>query len=100
MKTIYVAEDGKQFRDKEECRIHEANLFKDRIFLFNKQGKRLPLTRDGLTESDILICSDDKAASFLFDMFQNNFILPWNKKSNVTAGTWQWRTENDYWHKL
>lgn len=32
MKTVYIADDGKQFKTKEECARHERNLKKKTLF--------------------------------------------------------------------
>ena len=67
----YIADDGKRFDSEYECMEYEeklrSNKFADSAFLFDQDGKKLPLTGDGFEQAYFIICKTEEAADYLYE---------------------------------
>lgn len=110
MRTIitYVAEDGKQFRDEDECLAYETELrnakFAANITFFDSDGKTLSLSEDGFLSAKFILCRTKEATQFLQDEYGPNYYTPWDDNP-IEAGCWvkddlfddnNWRPVEDY----
>ena len=79
-KTIYIAFDGKEFEDENECRKHESKELQDKygkdLLVYNKNDELLPLDADYYLsqESAYVICKTEKALDYLNKTFEYNGI--------------------------
>lgn len=100
VKTTYIADDGREFDDEQECYEYEADLareaIQDSVFFFNDTGNRLPLTREGMSEAYFVVSKSADAsrqASELFEGYNNPFDITCN------TGIWyyddNWRSADD-----
>lgn len=79
-KTIYIAFDGKEFEDENECRKHESKELQDKygkdLLVYNENNELLPLDADYYLaqESAYVICKTEKALDYLNKTFEYNGI--------------------------
>lgn len=103
-RTIYIANDGKQFADPDECMAYEIELgvgkFKDEAFLFDIDLKPLTLTEEHFDEARVIRCSTTAAAEFLNNTFGKSIYSPWDRNYPVAAGCWVWNDDTDCWEDV
>lgn len=91
---IYIAEDGKTFNNEEECYKYELSLksaqFCNEAFLYDEEGRPLPLTDEGFSDAFFIKCKTDEAAQFMKDAFTGNWVSPWDSRPAM-AGCWIFR---------
>ena len=77
-KTIYVAFDGKEFYDENECKRYESKKLQDKygkdLLVYNEDGELIALNNDyGLSQSSAyIICKSEKALNYLNKIFDYN----------------------------
>lgn len=99
-KTVYIAFDGKEFADEEECLDYENELnfkiFKDHVFLFDSARKPMPFSIANFEACLYVSINDDRAAvSFVAAMEAEGYTeLPRAK------GMYEYNTRKDRWENL
>lgn len=99
-KITYVAFDGKEFTDEDECLEYEAELnfgaFKDRVFLFNSVRQPMSFSIANFEACLYVSINDDHAAaSFVTAMEAEGYTeLPRAK------GVYEYNTRKDKWENL
>ena len=78
-KTIYIAFDGKEFEDENECRKHESKELQDKygkdlLVYDNKNNELIPISDDYRLSQDsaYVICKSKEALNFLNKTFDYN----------------------------
>lgn len=101
MKTIttYIADDGKEFKERHLCEAYEAkiraNKFKDVALLFDSNGTPLPLTDQSFGRIKFIVAKTDEAAQYMFDEFGPSWLMPWEYSTKPTAGVWFYNDDCD-----
>ena len=99
-RITYIADDGTEFDDEDECLAYEAELnfgaFKDHVFLFNSVRSPLSFSLDNFEASYYVVINDDSAAaSFVAAMEAEGYSeLPRAK------GVYKYNTRKDKWENL
>ncbi len=99
-KITYIAFDGSEFANEDECLEYEAELnfgaFKDHVFLFDDKRRLMPFSLDNFEAcSYISINNDRAAASFVAAMEEEGYSeLPRAK------GVYKYNTRKDKWENL
>lgn len=77
-KTIYIAFDGKEFEDENECERYESKELKNKygedLLVYDEDGELIALNNDyWLSQSGVyVVCKSDKALNYLNKIFKNN----------------------------
>lgn len=77
-KTIYIAFDGKEFEDYNECERYESKELKNKygedLLVYDEDGELIALNDDyWLSQSGVyVVCKSDKALNYLNKIFKNN----------------------------
>lgn len=102
MKTIYIADDGKQFEDEYECEQYEFNLkypHLQTIEVYNQEGEKMTDLLDDDTYNDcsrIVIHSEDE----LSDLLLVADYLGFYSYNDITeVGEWIFDYETGYFSK-
>ena len=99
-KITYIAFDGKEFADEDECLEYEAELnfgaFKGHVFLFDSERKPMPFSLANFEACFYVSINDDRAAaSFVTAMEAEGYSeLPRAK------GVYEYNTRKDRWENL
>lgn len=99
-KITYIAFDGKEFADEDECLEYETELnfgaFKDHVFLFDDQRQFMPFSLANFEACFYISINDDSAAaSFVVAMEAEGYTeLPRAK------GVYEYNTRKDEWENL
>lgn len=82
-KTIYIAFDGKEFEDYNECKRYESTRFQEKygkdLLVYNEDGELIPLDNDCrlAQDSTYVVCKSEKALNYL------NKTLNYNRVNNI-----------------
>ena len=77
-KTVYIAFDGKEFEDENECERYESKELKNKygkdLLVYNEKNKLLPLDDDYrlCQDSAYVVCKSEEALNFLNRTFNYN----------------------------
>lgn len=77
-KTVYIAFDGKEFEDYNECEKYETKELKDKygkdLSVYDNNGKLLHLDNDYRLSQDsaYVVCKSEKALNYLNKIFEDN----------------------------
>ena len=77
-KTIYIAFDGKEFEDENECRKHESKKLQDKygkdLLVYNEDGELIALDNDyWLSQSSAyVLCKSEEALNYINKTFDYN----------------------------
>ena len=99
-KITYIAFDGSEFADEDECLEYEAELnfraFKDHVFLFNSVRQPMPFSLANFEACYYVTINDDRAAaSFVNTMETEGYTeLPRAK------GVYEYNARKDEWENL
>ncbi len=98
--TRFIADDGKEFEEENECKKHEHKLknnnFNTTVLLFDKCGRRLPLTKANVAACVFIVCKTNEAARYLFEEFSDCY-LPWVVLGKAARGSWYFDYKSDTW---
>ena len=102
-KTIYIAFDGKQFEDENECERYESkelqNKYGKDLLVYDENGKLIALDNDyWLSHSSAyIICKSEKALNYLNKIFDYNGVNNVDYDGNFPASfyydftTYEWK---------
>lgn len=99
-KITYIAFDGKEFANEDECIDYETELnfgaFKGHVFLFDDERKPMPFSLANFEACFYVSINDDRAAaSFVNTMEAEGYTeLPRAK------GVYEYNTRKDEWENL
>ena len=74
-KTVYIAFDGEEFEDYNECERYESkelqNKYEESLFVYNKDGKKISLDEDYYLcqDSYYITCKTKEALDYLNKIF-------------------------------
>lgn len=90
-KTIYIAFDGKEFEDENECEKYESKGLQDKygkdLLVYNNNGTLLSFDNDYCLsqESAYVVCKSKEALNFLNKMFGDNRVNKIDYNGNFPA---------------
>ncbi len=93
MKIIetYVAEDGTEFNNEQECCEYEEKLraqpFADTALLFDAEGNKMSLSAVSFENATYIKAVTDEAAAYMAKEFKD-WDNPWWNSGIVEAGCW------------
>ena len=99
-KITYIAFDGKEFTDEDECIEYETELnfgaFKDHVFLFNSVRQPMSFSLANFEACFYVTINDDRAAASFVDAMEAEGYteLPRAK------GVYEYNTRKDRWENL
>ena len=91
-KTIYVAFDGKEFDDENECERYESKELQDKygkdLLVYNEDGELIPFDNDYhlSQDSSYVVCKSEEALNYLNKTFNDNRVnkIDYNGKFPVS----------------
>ena len=91
-KTIYVAFDGKEFDDENECERYESKELQDKygkdLLVYNEDGELIPFDNDYRLSQDsaYVVCKSEEALNYLNKTFNDNRVnkIDYNGKFPVS----------------
>ena len=91
-KTIYVAFDGKEFEDYNECERYESkelqNKYGKELLVYNEDGELIPFNNDYRLSQDsaYVVCKSEEALNYLNKTFNDNRVnkIDYNGKFPVS----------------
>ena len=105
-KTIYIAFDGKEFEDENECRKHESKELQDKygkdlLVYDNKNNELIPISDDYRLSQDsaYVICKSKEALNFLNKTFGDNGVNKIYYEGNFPA-SFYYDFNTDEWKEI
>lgn len=104
-KTIYIAFDGKEFEDENECERYESkelkNKYGNELLVYNENDKLLPLDNDyHLSQnSAYVVCKSDEALGYLNKVLDDNGINNIYYEGNFPS-SFYYNFETDEWEEI
>ena len=105
-KTIYIAFDGEEFEDENECRKHESKELQDKYGKYllvydNKNNELIPISDDYRLSQDsaYVICKSKEALNFLNKTFDDNGVNNIDYNGNFPA-SFYYNFETDEWEEI
>ena len=105
--TTYIAFDGEEFDDEDDCLAYErqlkADTYKNKIFFFNEKGKPVPLDVEDLDDVYFVnIKTEDATQWFVDRCHDSGSTHPWSydskrKEEFPLTGFFWFDTNGDYW---
>ena len=91
-KTVYIAFDGEEFEDYNECERYESkelqNKYGESLFVYNEDGKLIPFDNDYRLSQDsaYVVCKSEEALNYLNKTFNDNRVnkIDYNGKFPVS----------------
>lgn len=100
-KTIYVAFDGKEFDDENECERYESKELQDKygkdLLVYNEDGELIPF--DNVQDSVYVVCKSEEALNYLNKMFDDNLTDNIYYEGNFPA-SFCYNFEIDEWEEI
>lgn len=106
-KTIYIAFDGKEFEDENECERYECkelkNKYGNELLVYDNNGKLLPFDNDNdyhLSQNSVyVVCKSEEALNFLNTKFGANRVNEIYYEGNFPA-SFYYNFEIDEWEEI
>nr|DAN14877.1 MAG TPA: hypothetical protein [Caudoviricetes sp.] len=104
-KTIYIAFDGKEFEDYNECERYESKELQDKygkdLLTYNDYGTLLPLDNDYRLSQDsaYVVCKSKEALNYLNKIFNDNRTNNIDYNGNFPA-SFYYNFETDEWEEI
>lgn len=104
-KTVYIAFDGKEFEDENECERYESKELKDKygndLLVYNNNGTLLSFDNDYRLsqESAYVVCKSKEALNFLNKMFGDNRVNNIDYNDNFPA-SFYYDFTTDEWKEI
>lgn len=104
-KTIYIAFDGKEFEDYNECERYESKELQDKygkdLLAYNDYGTLLPLDNDYRLSQDsaYVVCKSKEALNYLNKIFNDNRTNNIDYNGNFPA-SFYYNFETDEWEEI
>lgn len=104
-KTIYIAFDGKEFEDYNECERYESkelqNKYGKDLLAYNDYGTLLPLDNDYRLSQDsaYVVCKSKETLNYLNKIFNDNRTNNIDYNGNFPA-SFYYNFETDEWEEI
>lgn len=104
-KTIYIAFDGKEFEDENECERYENKELPDKygkdLLVYDKEDELIPLDNDYRLSrnSAYVVCKSDEALGYLNKVFYDNRVNNIDYEGNFPA-SFYYNFETDEWEEI
>lgn len=104
-KTIYIAFDGKEFEDENECERYESKELPDKygkdLLVYDKEDELIPLDNDYRLSrnSAYVVCKSDEALGYLNKVFYDNRVNNIVYEGNFPA-SFYYNFETDEWEEI
>lgn len=104
-KTTYIAFDGKEFEDYNECERYEDKELQDKygkdLLVYNNNGTLLPFNNDYCLSQDsvYVVCKSKEALNFLNKMFDDNRVNNIDYDDNFPA-SFYYDFTTDKWKEI
>ena len=104
-KTIYIAFDGKEFEDENECRKHESKKLQDKygkdLLVYNEDGELIALDNDyWLSQSSAyVLCKSEEALNYINKTFDYNGVNNIDYDGNFPA-SFYYDFTTDEWKEI
>ena len=104
-KTIYIAFDGKEFEDENECERYESKELEDKygkdLLVYDNNGKLLPFNNDYyLSQNSVyVVCKSEEALNFLNKTFNDNRVNKIDYNGNFPA-SFYYDFMTDKWEEI
>lgn len=104
-KTIYIAFDGEEFEDYNECKRYESKKLQDKygkdLLVYNENGELIALDNDYLLSqsSAYIICKSEKALNYLNKIFDYNGVNNIDYDGNFPA-SFYYDFATDKWKEI
>jgi hypothetical protein len=104
-KTIYIAFDGKEFEDYNECERYESKELQDKygkdLLVYDEKDKLLSLDDDYHLSQDgtYVVCESEEALNFLNKTFGDNRVNNIDYNGNFPA-SFYYNFETDEWEEI
>ena len=91
-KTVYIAFDGEEFEDYNECERYESKELQDKygkdLLVYNEDGELIPFNNDYRLSKDsaYVVCKSEEALNYLNKTFNDNRVnkIDYNGKFPVS----------------
>lgn len=107
IKQLYIADDGTEFEDEEECvkyeQEKEAFGIRGMAFLLTEDYKLLPLLPKSLEDAWFIVIEDTEAIPLLIEWSKQYGIYhPWDRYSRLPhhPGIYFFRADGEQWYHL
>lgn len=104
-KTVYIAFDGKEFEDYNECEKYESKELQDKygkdLLVYDEEDKLLSLDEDYHLSQDgtYVVCKSEEALNFLNKTFGDNRVNNIDYNGNFPA-SFYYNFETDEWEEI
>nr|DAH11399.1 MAG TPA: hypothetical protein [Bacteriophage sp.] len=104
-KTIYIAFDGNEFEDYNECERYESEELKDKygkdLLVYDEENKLLRFDNDYRLSQDsaYVVCKSEKALNYLNKMFDGNGVNNIDYDGNFPA-SFYYDFTTDEWKEI
>ena len=104
-KTIYIAFDGKEFEDENECERYESKELQDKygkdLLVYNEDGKLIPFDNDYRLSQDsaYVVCKSEEALNYLNKTFNDNRVNKIDYNGNFPA-SFYYDFTTDEWKEI
>ena len=104
-KTVYIAFDGEEFEDENECERYESkelqNKYGKDLLVYNEDGELIPFNNDYRLSQDsaYVVCKSEEALNYLNKTFNDNRVnkIDYNGKFPVS---FYYDFMTDKWEKI
>ena len=104
-KTVYIAFDGNEFEDYNECERYESEELKDKygkdLLVYDEENKLLRFDNDYRLSQDsaYVVCKSEKALNYLNKMFDGNGVNNIDYDGNFPA-SFYYDFTTDEWKEI
>ena len=104
-KTVYIAFDGNEFEDENECERYESKELQDKygkdLLVYDEEDKLLSLDDDYHLSQDgtYVVCKSEEALNFLNKTFGDNRVNNIDYNGNFPA-SFYYNFETDEWEEI
>lgn len=95
-KTIYIAFDGKEFSNKENCIEYEIGNF---LEVYSKNGEIIDNESDGVTYGEYVVCKTKEALEYFNISCKQNYINTIVYEEDVFPISFMWK-DGWGWYKI
>ena len=104
-KTVYIAFDGEEFEDYNECERYESkelqNKYGESLFVYNEDGKLIPFDNDYRLSQDsaYVVCKSEEALNYIKKTFDYNGVNNIDYDGNFPA-SFYYDFMTDKWEEI
>lgn len=100
-KTTYIAFDGKEFEDYNECERYESKVMQEKLLVYDDEGELLSLDSDYYLSqnSAYVVCKSEEALNYLNKTFDYNKVNSIDYEGKFPA-SFYYNFETDEWEEI